>query len=56
MSFLFGLLLGFVCGWLLFQVGITAAIDRNIDGIRDQIWCEIQQLNERDRRAHEITQ
>lgn len=56
MSFLFGLLLGFICGWLLFQVGITAAIDQNIDGIRDQIWSEIQELNERDRRAqHEIS-
>jgi hypothetical protein len=51
MSFLLGLVLGFLCGWFLFQLGITHAIDENINGIRDQIWSEIQELNERDRRA-----
>lgn len=45
MSFLFGLLLGFVCGWLLFQIGITKAIEQNIDGIRDTLLAEILALN-----------
>lgn len=47
---------GMVTGWFLFQLGIKRAIELNIDGIRDQLYCELQELNAQDRRAHEITQ
>jgi hypothetical protein len=47
---------GMVTGWCLFGIGIKRAIELNIDGIRDQLYCELQELNAQDRRAHEIIQ